>query len=262
MNMCIFCGGETPAPTTEHCPPRSLFLDRRWPEGFSFPACHKCNNGTADDDQIFSVLALAGELENSSLRSDQAEKALEGFSKKDPNLFDRMFEQTSRQGRRYARELGISPAKGQTYRDLPLLTITEEVHRSVGVVAGKLTKAIYFRHQSRIFPKKGGILFHWSTNADKLAGRKVALEAFGNIKGEQPLLVRDSKKLNDQFSYIYSSDETQTLHLLRADFGSSFGFITAFSQEQGRMESLLQEIIAQTNRPTGPLKLINGLDTE
>jgi hypothetical protein len=209
------------------------------------------------------LLALAGELENSSPRYDQAKEALEGFSKKDPDLFYRMIELNSTEARRYAREPGISPAKGQTYCDLPLLTITEEVHRSVGVVAGKLTKAIYFLHQRRIFPKKGGILFGWFTNADMLwDGQIVALEAFGNIEGEQRLLVRDSKNLNDQFSYIYSSDETQTLHLLRAVFGSSFRFITAFSQEEGRMDSLLQEIITQTNRPTGPLKLINGLDTE
>jgi hypothetical protein len=36
---CAFCGGHATATTVEHCPPRALFQDRRWPESFEFPCC-------------------------------------------------------------------------------------------------------------------------------------------------------------------------------------------------------------------------------
>ena len=33
---CISCGGQAAATTEEHYPPRALFRDRAWPEGFTF----------------------------------------------------------------------------------------------------------------------------------------------------------------------------------------------------------------------------------
>jgi hypothetical protein len=41
--LCCFCGGTEPAVTEDHIPARSFFTERRWPEGFVFPACWNCN---------------------------------------------------------------------------------------------------------------------------------------------------------------------------------------------------------------------------
>lgn len=40
--VCCYCGDA--ATTTDHCPPRSFFERRGWPEGYEFPACGPCND--------------------------------------------------------------------------------------------------------------------------------------------------------------------------------------------------------------------------
>jgi hypothetical protein len=62
--VCAFCGGVTPSTTVEHCPPRAMFQNRQWPEGFEFPACDRCNCGTSDDDLLIAMLARVDPLEN------------------------------------------------------------------------------------------------------------------------------------------------------------------------------------------------------
>jgi hypothetical protein len=55
---CCFCGGSAPASTSDHVPPKACFPDGFWPEEFEFPACEKCNHGTAKNDQIFGFYAM------------------------------------------------------------------------------------------------------------------------------------------------------------------------------------------------------------
>jgi hypothetical protein len=45
---CIFCGGTVAATTVEHCPPRAMFDNKEWPEGYAFPACASCNGGSSN----------------------------------------------------------------------------------------------------------------------------------------------------------------------------------------------------------------------
>ena len=54
---CAFCGGSALATTIEHCPPRAMFQNRQWPEGFEFPSCKSCNLGTSDQDLLIAMLA-------------------------------------------------------------------------------------------------------------------------------------------------------------------------------------------------------------
>ena len=62
--VCVFCGGGAKATTKEHCPPRSMFQGRQWPEGFEFPACDSCNHGTSDQDLLVAMLARMDPFEN------------------------------------------------------------------------------------------------------------------------------------------------------------------------------------------------------
>jgi hypothetical protein len=49
--MCIFCGGTVPADTIEHYPPKSIFSEKKWPDGYVFPACKPCNHGSRQEDK-------------------------------------------------------------------------------------------------------------------------------------------------------------------------------------------------------------------
>ena len=54
--LCCFCGGGAAATTEEHCPSKSTFQDKVWPEGFTFPSCAECNAGSSDSDVMIAVL--------------------------------------------------------------------------------------------------------------------------------------------------------------------------------------------------------------
>jgi hypothetical protein len=55
---CYFCGGIAHATTVDHVPPKACFPDGYWPEEFEFPACEKCNYGTAKSDLIFGFYSM------------------------------------------------------------------------------------------------------------------------------------------------------------------------------------------------------------
>jgi hypothetical protein len=55
---CIFCGGFIPATTTEHAPPRILFLRKQRPREHEFPSCARCNNGSSQLDQVASMMTF------------------------------------------------------------------------------------------------------------------------------------------------------------------------------------------------------------
>lgn len=59
---CAYCGAA--ATTTDHCPPRSFFIGRIWPERYEFPACFSCNDKGRQDEQVLAVLVRIGLSDN------------------------------------------------------------------------------------------------------------------------------------------------------------------------------------------------------
>src|SRR5580704_6101100 len=58
--LCCFCGGVRRASTEDHQPARSFFDQRRWPEGYNFPACERCNAASRSFENVFAVLVRMG----------------------------------------------------------------------------------------------------------------------------------------------------------------------------------------------------------
>ena len=54
---CCFRGGNVRATEEDHLPSRILFDDRRWPEGYVFPACEACNGASRHDEQVVAMLS-------------------------------------------------------------------------------------------------------------------------------------------------------------------------------------------------------------
>lgn len=255
--VCIFCGGHIPATTQEHCPPRALFKDKRWPEGFVFPACKACNGGTSDDDLMVAFLAqLDPESDPAQLRKGAG--LMKMVSKQFPGVLQEMFSRSAVEARADARRLGIKPEPGQTYQEIGVINVPEAMHSSVATLACKLTKAIYHMQTGAIFPTDGGIMFQWFTNAQRIEhGRIVILEAVANILGTTAAIERSGKDLKDQFDYRYSVDQPGDLHLLQVVFGMVFGFVTIFSQTPGRLEAVESGIKQKLGREDGPFAFIN-----
>jgi hypothetical protein len=98
---CIFCGGQRVATTQEHCPPRALFREKKWPEGYVFPACEECNWGTSDDDLMVAFLAHLTKAGN------KGAGLMHQVNRQFPGFIDGMFQRSTAEARRLGRKVGL-----------------------------------------------------------------------------------------------------------------------------------------------------------
>lgn len=255
---CIFCGGQRLATTEEHCPPRSLFLDKAWPVGFVFPACRQCNAGSSDDDLWVAFLA---HLDGDHAKLKRGRGLLLQLRRQAPVALRQMFGMTAVESRAAARRLHLTREPGMSYQELGVVKVPEAAHRAVGVLAGKLSKALYFKSTGNVFPTDGGITFHWFTNAQLHEfGQIPALEALRAISTVQQPVSRNGKDLSGQFDCRYSTDAEGGLHLLQVTFGKVFGFISIFSQQAGRIEEFINSVEQSLGTKQRPFTFVNSND--
>lgn len=233
------------ATTKEHCPPRALFREKNWPEGYEFPACKACNGGSSDSDLIVAFMANMDPAAN-----DEQLKKGHGLMRlahrQAPRMLPAMFNSSALKARAQARRLGMKPGPGQTYQGLGIVNVTDEMRLAVETVAAKLTKAVFYMQTGSIFPQDGSIWFQWFTNAQlREHGNIPLIEALANFPAEAPVLKRNGKDLSDQFDYKYSKDDEGYLHVLQTVFGQVFGFVTIFSQVPGKLEEIETKIKRQ-----------------
>lgn len=255
---CIFCGGIRLATTEEHCPPRSLFKDRNWPAGFSFPACEACNGGTSDDDLWVAFLA---NLEEDPTRRKQGRGLMFQLKRQDPQSLQEMFGLSALQTRAAAKKMNMQPEPGQALSELGIVKVTDAAHKAVGTLAGKLSKAMFHRATGEVFPTNGGIMFHWFTNAQLHEhGQIPVLEAMRQFAAMQQPVVRNGKDLQDQFDCRHSVDVEGRLHLLQVTFGTMFGFVSIFSAVPGQLEGFAARLEDRFGREHRPFAFVSSND--
>jgi hypothetical protein len=229
--VCAFCGGSTPATTVEHCPPRAMFQNRLWPEGFEFPACDVCNDGTRDDDVLIAMLARVDPVQNIGDGDGKTPGLMARAHKRHPGMFAKMLPPQANSGE---------------------WNITDEMREAMAVLARKLTKGIYYRDVQAIFPNDGCLVMTWFTNTDLLHdGKYPMFEILKHIDGNAPTLTRAGKFLNDQFEYKFTLSPEKHLLVLQARFGTSFGFVVFGSTTPGLMETYLRQVMEGGPRDDG-----------
>ena len=256
---CIFCGGGTEASTKEHCPPRAMFQNKEWPEGFEFAACEQCNHGTGSDDVLTAFLARLDPIRNKGDSDGHLMGLFRNAHSQHPGFVQRMMDVGANEARRAAKELGIVRPKGATYREVGIVNVTDEMDRAVQTLACKLSKAVFFRETGKVFPAQGAIQFNWFTNADLFRfGPAPVLDAFASVHCIQPSIVRNKRSLSDQFDYRYSLSDDGDIALLQAVFGMGFGFVTIASPVQGKLNGIEAELVIKTGMAKGPFRFIQG----
>jgi hypothetical protein len=235
-SMCAFCGGSTPSSTIEHCPPRAMFQNRQWPEGFEFPACQTCNHDSTNDDLLIAMLARMHPFQEKGNLDGAAPGLMAAASRQHPEMFRKMM-LGANEARRANRALGLRPGPGQTLQGAPLVNVTDEMREAIDVFAGKLAKGVYYMHTGRIFPNDGCLVLCWFTNTDLLRNGKYPMfEILKDVGGDAPRLVRSAKYLNDQFEYKLSLSDEKHILALQARFGNAFGIIVFGAVAPGWLE--------------------------
>jgi len=254
---CVFCGGGTPATTVEHCPPRAMFQNRHWPEGFEFPSCDNCNHGTADHDLLVSMIARMDPFTEAGDRDGKLNGLMHGVHKQFPGLLQKMLP-SAVEARRSNREFGISPDPGQTHQEVGVVNVTDEMREAVCVFARKLAKGTYYLHTQQSFPNEGCLLLKWFTNSDLLLdGRYTTFDLLQHMAGEVPPIQRSGRYLGDQFEYKLSLSPDSDILALQAIFGKAFGLVIFGCTIPGKLEASIERLREQ-NQNDGPFAVLQS----
>lgn len=153
--FCIYCGA--PATTVDHCPPRSFFAGRHWPETYEFPACEPCNAEARLDEQALAVL-IRIKLTESVKESDRLEweRLVQGVKNNQPDILAE-WNDVRRNEVRHGLRLAYG-SQGDERRRLGwgLLNIGTLTQAMITRFMIKLSKALYYRHNQMIFD---GVLY-------------------------------------------------------------------------------------------------------
>ena len=255
---CIFCGGTEAATTVEHCPPRAMFQERKWPEGFEFPACAKCNHGSGDDDLLVSMIARMDPFKDLGSKDGRTPGMMKNVNRQYPGLLQKMLP-TAIEARQTNRRLGVNATPGMTHQEMGAVKIPEEIHSAVCVFAAKLAKAVYYFNTVKVFPKSGCLLLNWFTNADLFQhGKYAPLETLKDISGEIPVIQRTGKYLGDQFEYKLSITDDNDIFIAQVIFGKSFGMAVFGSTISGKLEDIVKRLRKDTDK-NGPFAVIQSV---
>lgn len=236
--QCIFCGGLSEATTVDHYPPRSVFHDNRWPEGYVYPACAACNAGSRLADNWAGFLSMMDPtIDWSPAQLEKNIKRLVALDSAHPGLIREFFGSTAMEKRAMARRLKMQREPGQTFADLPIVKIPEVAHQWMDIFAPKLTKALHFEHTRCIPHPNVGLRYWWFTNASQLEGKvpQIINSDFGF-----PSVQRANVDLSDQFHYAYqvSSDGEMGLFVIRFRF--AFMIISAITFDPTVAERIMR----------------------
>lgn len=196
--ICCFCGGHRSASTLDHIPSRSFFRNRRWPEGYVFPACEECNAATSG---IELITAVVFRMASSQQDVEETVKHLREMRRRHPDIMQSLFP-TSTAIRRWLRESKLSLPPGTTTKDLPLVSLAHpEIRDAVRLYARKIFLSIFYKHTSVIFPSGGEIHFGWYTNGTP-SSKVPKLDLLDGLQSSGSLK-RGNIELSDQFRYRY-----------------------------------------------------------
>jgi len=242
---CIFCGGGAPATTVEHCPPRSMFQFKAWPEGFEFPSCATCNHGSSDHDVLVAMLARFDHEEDQGNSDGRLPGLIKNVDAQYPGLIRRMMP-SAVEARRLNKEYGVTPRVGETHQEAAPIKLTPEIQEAISVVALKLVKGVYYSAANLIFPAKGCLLLNWFTNVELLNGGSYALfDELEKLAGMAPKLKRNGQFLDSQFSYKFTLSDEGTVLILQAIFGMSFGLVVFGSITPGLLEAYSDKYVGR-----------------
>lgn len=198
--ICCFCGGKRRATTLDHQPARMFFKDRRWPEGFVFPACQKCNNATRHSEQVVGVL-IHGENENPERERYLAN--LRSVSGQFPGVVREMLFLNANAKRSALKQKGLQLSGGSTFGELSLIRLNPEFWEPhLDNLSRKLFLALHYQCFGRPLAPNGGVQTCFYTNADVIAG-DIPTEFFELAK-TIVFPARARSTLEDQFAIRFS----------------------------------------------------------
>lgn len=213
---CCFCGGSSPATTTDHVPPQACFPRGLMPENFEFPACKECNNGTSKHDTVFAFCSMSMDFNEANQR---------------PADLRRMNQHYNEISRRWPNALpDLSKAEpihraGHIITPSPVavsVPMSEPMSEALEIAGEKLAHALYYREMKRIMQPTDR--FFTVTMQIQKPGTETMTDYFKRIlpdltMGDRPNI----KDYGNRFAYKSGCKPEEGFFVFAAQFG--FGML-------------------------------------
>lgn len=219
--FCCFCGGSEAATTEDHVPARSIFDERKWPEGYNFPACKSCNRITRLDEKVVAFLSRirsSNDGQQTPAQIAEMRRCMAAMHSDYPEAY-KSLRPSSNEVRRFLKERGIERTPNTTLSEVPILSIGRPEFiipiRNFGI---KLFCALHYKHTGTIVPVQWVVAMRMITNAQQ----NLLTEEIFKVLGGRPTLVRSRNELHDQFSYVFAVASERSMSAYLCKFRESF----------------------------------------
>jgi hypothetical protein len=201
---CIYCGDL--ATTTDHCPPRCFFAERKWPETYEFPCCEPCNREVAQDEQVCAVLVRIRpekDYDADERYREEWEKLMRGVAVNRPDLIEEWRSTSATSNKRFYRT-AFGPEQGDYLRHegWGSITVGKKTNEVLKRFLIKFAKAIYYKHLNELFD---GSIAMAHIDPFSPEGQDQLASAL-KISPKLAIPERGNKSLADQFVYRYNHD--------------------------------------------------------
>jgi len=218
---CVYCGGA--ATTSDHCPPRTFFEARQWPETYEFPACEPCNGSARLDEQALAVLIRSKLTENrTEFDQEEWEKLIRGVKNNQPHLIAEWQDITPNEKKRALRlAFGRDDGDRRRREGWGMANMGAETQAMISRFMIKLSKALYYRHNNHIFD---GVLYVNHINRLSRDTTPDYINSILKMAPAVPEIERNRKPLVDQFIYRFNHSPEHRVMYAVVQFGEQFIF--------------------------------------
>lgn len=237
--VCCFCGDA--ASQEDHVPPKALFARREWPEGFVFPACAACNQGSRQIDQVVSMLARVG-IADENPDVAEFQKLYTGVKNNVPQAQPIIEDETEESKRLFEELQSKLPRSGRLPSDTPIVAIDADVFRELDVIFRKLFCALHYKHIGTTAAFDASIFRLCTTNQILDADDPFEWMQFPQIQNAARI-ERNGRSLSDQFDYNWGVEAGRifgvTFHMRNTIFGVLVGPLPPERVAEFRPEDVL-----------------------
>ena len=210
-----------------------MFRERKWPEGYEFPACAACQSASSKDEMLVAFLSRM----NPNVEDPKELAAFEDLIRSIENNFPGIHASlriSANRKRAWAEKRGQN-LDGLAAGELPLVSLEDpRFEAAVTAFAAKLFPALYYLHTGRIVPHSGGARFRWWTNAQDLSALNTP--ELQQILSHFPELKRARTPLEDQFSYRFAAPvDNPNLYAFLVTFNRSFVMMGMVAADLARL---------------------------
>ena len=199
-----------------------MFVGRQWPETYEFAACKPCNDEARLDEQAIGVLVRLKLSETQSVPArNEWRRLFRGVMNNQPALVQEWMSMSANERRRALREAFGREGDFMRQAGWGSIHFGDLTHALVWRFMIKLAKALYYRHNGKVFE---GVIY---TRHISLLVRDSTPGFIQNILSGAPAVseaMRSNRPLTDQFIYRFNHSPEHGVLYAVVQFSEQFIF--------------------------------------